>query len=112
MKILKKSDAEIVKRDDLESCEYVAGDPDINLAIVTVKGRHPAQNLTMNTKCKELLYVLSGKGFLTVNGKKYQFDVGDEIIIDAGVPYYFEGNFTVATVCTPAWTLEQVKEVL
>jgi len=111
MKIVKQADAEVIKYGNLESREYKTNDPDINLAVVKVSGRHPVQSYTVNTKCKELLYVLSGSGSITVNDEHYELGVSDEIIVDQNEPYYLEGNFTVATICTPPWSLRQVKNV-
>jgi len=111
MKIIKFTETRMIKAGYLESYDYDANDPDMNLGVVKINGRHPKQNYVINTGCKELFYILSGEGSITTHNETYVLTARDEVIIDQNEPYYIEGNFTFVTVCTPVWTVEQVKIV-
>ena len=112
MKHIQKSDAE--KFENSKDCfglNYPMGDPDINAAVIQIKGRYPEQGRTLNEQCKELAYVISGKGKVCVEDKEYQLHKEDMIFIDKGERYYFEGNMLLFVPCTPAWSPEQHKMV-
>ncbi|MDR0957287.1 MAG: cupin domain-containing protein [Candidatus Nomurabacteria bacterium] len=112
MKIIKKSDAEIIKHGGVESAEYNTGNADLNMAVVTVNGRHPKQNYTMNTECKEILYFINGRAQLFMkNADPQELAAGDIVLIEPNESYYWQGDFTAVTSCSPAWTIKQVKEV-
>lgn len=97
-----------------ESCtaiEYPMGDKDINGAVVKLTGRYPAEGRVMNTKCKELCYVVEGSGTVVVDGQENQLHQGDSILIEPGEAYFWEGQMTMYIPCSPAWYPEQHKEV-
>lgn len=89
--------------------EYPEGDKDIWGAVVKINGRYPEKGTTVNLVCKELVYILSGKGKLEVNGKVTQVKKGDQMVIDKGEKFFWEGKLTMFMPCTPAWYSEQHK---
>ena len=91
--------------------EYPGGDKDIWGAVIKLNGRYPLRGSTINEKCKELVYFLSGKGKAVINGKTINVKQGDQLVIEPGEKFYWEGKMTMFMPCTPAWYPEQHKEV-
>ncbi|HFL2713449.1 TPA: cupin domain-containing protein [Legionella pneumophila] len=99
-----------LERQNSEVCivtEYPHIDNDLDFAIVKISGRYPETKQAMNKKCKEIVYVQSGTGRVTVNHVEYALNPGDIVLIEAGEPFFWEGNMTLHIVCTPAFNLEQ-----
>jgi mannose-6-phosphate isomerase-like protein (cupin superfamily) len=87
--------------------EYPHLDNDLDFAIVKISGRYPAQKQAMNLKCKEMVFIHSGKGTVTVNHIEYPLNPGDVVMIEAGESFFWEGNMTLHIACTPAFNIEQ-----
>jgi hypothetical protein len=98
---------------DFKTREYEnLGDADINLAVVDVNGRYPAENFTSNAAVQELLFITAGAGeYHGKDGAAQKFTAGDALLIAENEAYFFTGKFTAAITCAPAWTLAQTKEV-
>lgn len=87
--------------------EYPLLDNDLDFAIVKISGRYPQTRQAMNTQCKEMVYVHSGSGCVTVNHKEYVLNSGDIVLIEAGEQFFWTGEMTLHIACTPAFTIEQ-----
>jgi len=112
MKINKNSDTKEYKlNDQCVAIEYPLVDKDINGAVIHLHGRYPDKGKTVNTKCKEMAYILKGKGKIVVNNKEVKLNAGDLILIYPMEEYYWEGNLDMFVPCTPAWTEKQHKIV-
>lgn len=112
MKIIHKNQTKIFKNS--EACtaiDYWTGDKDINGAVIEINGRYPDKGRAMNTKCKEMAYVVKGSGRAVVEGKEIKFKEGDLILIEAGEKFFWEGKMTIFMSCIPAWHAGQYKEV-
>ena len=110
MKLVLKEEAIIHKNsDNCTAIEYETNDKDINIACVEIRGRFPEKGLMTNTQCKELLYIVEGKGQLFINNKVVSLKKDDVILIEPNEKYYWEGNLKVIPACYPAWSIEQVK---
>lgn len=97
-----------------ETCvaiEYPNGDKDLWGAVIKLNGRYPLKGYTVNLKCKELVYFLDGKGKVYINNKIIDVSKGDQVVIEPGEKFYWEGKLTMFMPCTPAWYPEQHKEV-
>lgn len=91
MKIVKSSDAQIIKNSDTSKLlEYSIGleDKDIDFCINTISGRYPEKGYCTNEKCKEICYLLEGKGTCNKKEKSINFEQGDVILIDKKEIYY------------------------
>lgn len=111
MQIIKNSDAQEFK--NAANChgrEFNFADKTMNGALITIQGRYPKTGQVVNEVCAELAFVVSGQGVLAANGQKLTFSQGDTLLINSGEPFYWEGDCTVYTVCTPAFYPEQHKE--
>lgn len=113
MNYFKKSEAEFYSGDGYSGMDYPMSDTDINFAVIHINGRSPKTGYQVNTKCKELLYIIEGSGILYLkdNQQVQEFHQGDVIVLQKSECYAFEGNFEAAVPCTPAWTSEQHKYV-
>lgn len=112
MKIVKKKDrVEIKNSDKCTVYEYPIGDSDINGTLVEIDGRYPDRGFAINTKCKEIAYIIEGVGSVTINNEKTDLSSGDMVFIDANEKYFWEGKLTMFMPCTPTWYPDQHKIV-
>lgn len=112
MKCIKSEEAEFYEGEGFSGLDYPMSDKDINFAVIKIDGQSPINGYQVNEKCKELLYIIEGKGLLEIkNGEEKEFKKGDLLIIEQGERYRFSGTFEAAVPCTPAWTEEQHKYV-
>lgn len=91
--------------------EYPLKDKDINGSIIKLTGRYPDKGRVVNLKCKELAYVINGFGKVVIEDKEVDIQEGDLVFIEPGEKYFWNGNLTLFIASTPAWCLEQHKEV-
>lgn len=89
--------------------EYPLRDKDINFSTAVLTGRYPENGYCVNEECKELIYVMDGKGTLNKKNEIIGFKKGDIILIDKGEIYYWDAQCIIAMPCTPAWYPEQHK---
>lgn len=113
MKLIAKKDATTINNSDTcQVIEYPFDEIDINGSVIAVNGRYPESGSVINEVCKEIVYIISGKGSLTVNEHMVEFDEGDSLFIDKGEIYFWKGTFVSYMACTPAFYAEQHKELL
>lgn len=62
-----------------------------------------------NEKCKEICYILEGKGAINKKEESINFEQGDVILIEKEEIYYWNGNCKIIMICTPSWYKEQCK---
>ncbi len=111
MQYIEKNKAEFYEGDGYSGMDYPMTDPDINFAVIKINCRSPKTGYQFNTDCKELLYIIHGKGVLYTKNETKEFEQGDVILIDKNEYYALDGSFEAAVPCTPAWTSEQHKYV-
>lgn len=112
MKIVKKSQTNTFQNSEFcTAVEYPMGDPDINGAVIVLTGRYPETGKVVNTKCKELAYIIKGSGKLILDEQEVDVSEGDLVLVEANENYCWEGNMTMFVPCTPAWYPQQHKEV-
>lgn len=85
------------------------GDPDINLARITLSGRYPEHGWALNTESKMLCYVVEGSGSLYFDDSSFELDAGDVCIIETNEKYYWDADMTLLIASTPAWTKKQTR---
>lgn len=91
MKIVKSGDAQTIKNSDTSKLlEYSIGlkDKDIDFCINTISGRYPERGYCTNEKCKEICYILEGKGTFNKKDESIKFEQGNVILIDKKEIYY------------------------
>lgn len=91
--------------------EYPLGDKDINGSVIELSGREPDQGRIVNLLCKELAYIITGSGKITINDKEINLEAGDLILIEPGEKFFWEGKMTMFMPCAPAWYTDQYKKV-
>lgn len=113
MKIVKEKDAEKLKYADTSSVlEYstVLGEKNLDFCINRITGRYPTDGYCSNLEVEELCYVLEGEGTIyKKGGEAMRFGKGDVIFIHKKDIYYWDGDFEIAIVCSPAWSKAQCK---
>ncbi|MDD3007099.1 MAG: cupin domain-containing protein [Candidatus Pacebacteria bacterium] len=112
MKIIRKNQAKFFKNSEVcDVFEYDSGHTDLGGAVVEVRGRYPDSGWVMNSECREMAYILKGKGLISVEGVERDFAAGNLILIEAGEKYFWEGNFSAFLFSVPAWSVGQYKTV-
>ena len=110
MKIIHQADAQEFKNsDNCIAYEYPLGDKDINGALIKLNGRYPDEGYVVNEICKELVYVVKGKGQLTSTDHTESLKTGDMALLLPGEKFYFEGKLELLMPCAPAWSSAQHK---
>jgi mannose-6-phosphate isomerase-like protein (cupin superfamily) len=113
MKVITKAQTDRFSNSD--SCRgygFSFGDKDLDIALVTVNGRYPAEGHLTNEACKEIGYILSGSGKVGVDDEAYDLEPGDAVLINPGERFYWEGkHLRMLMPCNPAFYPEQHKEV-
>lgn len=112
MKFVKKDQVKIYKNSDkCVAYEYFTGDKDINGAVIEIDGRYPDAGCVVNRVCKEIGYVISGKGYAVVENNKIGLAEGDLVFIAPGENYYWFGDkLKMFMPCSPAFYPEQHEE--
>jgi len=81
--------------------EYDSADKKISGAVAEIHGRYPQAGFAQNG-FKELVFVLSGNGFIISPTERKEIDVGDEIFIDNNEQYAWEAkSMTLFMATTP-----------
>ena len=100
--------------DNSDTCkilEYNFKNKVMNAALATITGRYPATGQVVNEACAEVAYIIKGQGKIVLEGETTELEVGDSLLINPGDRYYWDGNFEMLVVCSPAWYAEQHKEI-
>jgi len=87
--------------------EYSSKNTNINFALVEIHGRFPEEGVMYNTVCDELVHIMAGECVLIDASGEHKMVAGDTVIITPNEKYFWTGQATVATVCTPPWTFDQ-----
>lgn len=99
-----------VERKNSDVCivtEHHIKDDLIDFAIVKVMGRYPEHGYAVNRQCKEIVYIQSGSGTVTVEGVEHKLNEGDLVLIEAHEKFFWEGRLNLHISCRPAFTVEQ-----
>jgi hypothetical protein len=91
--------------------EYEIKDKDINIAVAKISGRYPSIGWALNERCKMIGFVLNGSGFLAMADRKVALSENDMVLILPKEKYYWDGNMTILMPSTPAWYLDQYKQI-
>jgi mannose-6-phosphate isomerase-like protein (cupin superfamily) len=107
---------ESVRYENSQNCvafEYeFDGEKDINSAVIELSGRYPDSGFSMNTICKEIIYVIEGSGQVGISDNTTQLKRGDMVRIKPNEHYYFVGKMKLLISSSPAWYPEQYRTVV
>ena len=108
MEHVKHAEAERFKGEGITSFEYPTSSEHMNMALVLVRGRHPAEGYVSNETSDSLVQVVQGRGVLGMgDGAELPIVNGDQVHLAVGDVYYFEGHMQLVYAATPPWTPEQ-----
>ncbi len=113
MKIVRTENAEKYKFGNTCSVldySFTLNEKNMDFCINTISGRYPMEGYCSNLEVEELCYILDGQGIICTRGREpVGFKKGDIIFINKKDIYYWDGDFKIAVVCSPAWSKEQCK---
>ena len=105
---IKHAEAERFKGEGITSFEYSTSSEHMNMALIRVNGRHPAEGYISNDASDSLVQVVQGRGVLGMgDGAELPIVNGDQVHLEVGDIYYFEGNMQLVYAASPPWTPEQ-----
>lgn len=107
MKIAYKQNATQHQKHACVITDHAINDTQIDTVIAEITGRYPATGCVTNQKCKEIAYVQGGSGKLVVEGKEWNLNPGDQVLIEPNEKYFWDGHLTLFIACSPAWYPEQ-----
>ncbi|NGX31433.1 MAG: hypothetical protein K940chlam8_00801 [Chlamydiae bacterium] len=87
--------------------EYPFEDPDIDVALIEIRGRYPDKGYAINTQVKEMIFVVKGKGHIVIEDKRSSLEEGAAVLVLPQKKYVLEGDFTLVISCNPAWSPKQ-----
>lgn len=112
MRIIHKKEAKLFKNSDVcDVFEYGLACSDMGGAVVEVRGRYPDSGRVVNTACKEMAYILEGRGIISIKDVETVFATGDVVLIEAEEKYFWDGEFSAFLFFVPAWSPGQFKIV-
>jgi len=101
----------LVPSDTATVHEYDTHDGFVSGAVAEIRGRYPAKGFVINTKIKELVYVLSGEGTVITVGGDDHVKAGDVVFVDHGEKFAWDGAMDLFIATTPSFDLNQYIEI-
>lgn len=80
---------------------------EMTIAVVETDGLYPAKGSSVNERCTETIYMISGEFTLTADGVPYILHAGDVFMILPHTTYSIAGKGKAIDVITPAWDKSQ-----
>ncbi len=112
MKYVSKRDAQTFSNaSNCSGVEYNFDEPTMNGALIAVNGRYPERGYVINEVCQELAFVVRGTGTVCKEGQQIKFEQGDTVFINNNEKFFWDGDFDIYAVCSPAFYPEQHREL-
>lgn len=106
---------EIEKKQNSESCiiwQYETNNKNLGFATSKINGRYPEKGKAVNKEGDMLYFVISGEGIIHYESGDFEVKEGDAFFFEKGKIYWVEGkNFFISISTSPAWFLEQYKQI-
>ncbi|HNV12443.1 MAG TPA: hypothetical protein PK686_03585 [bacterium] len=83
-----------------------------SIALVSARGNYPDNGWSVNSRCTETIFVLSGSLKVNVDGKIFYLKKDDLIMIFPGQKYQIRGRAKTLDLITPAWDKSQNKIII
>lgn len=80
---------------------------EMTIAVVETDGTYPEKGRSVNERCTETLYMISGEFTLTAQGIPYTLHEGDVFMILPHTEYAIVGKGKALVLITPAWDKTQ-----
>ena len=101
MQIVKHTDVrKVTPTSSATIWEYDTDDKTISGAVAQINGRYPEKGFAENG-FKELVFVISGNGYILTPNQRKEIDLGEEIFLDKHEQYAWEGTMTLFMATTP-----------
>lgn len=108
MNIIQSSNANKVQASPTTTIwEFAMDEAAISGAVTEIKDRYPEKGFAVNKISKELVFVISGEGYIVTPTQKRPIRVGDLVFLDKREIYAWEGNLTLFMATTPKFDQKQ-----
>lgn len=105
MEYIPKTDSK--RYENSSSCtalEYdFENESDINSAVIELEGRYPDNGFAINDVCKEIIYIIEGRGYVMNGTRRIDVEQGGMVRIIPGNKYFFDGSMRLLIASSPAW---------
>ena len=78
-----------------------------SVAYVKMDGVYPEKGYSLNDRCSESIYLISGQLTLTANGTECVLRPGDLFVVTPGTKYSIKGRGEALDLITPVWDKSQ-----
>lgn len=86
--------------------EYLFGSKKTSIALIEMTNRYPDKGFARNKIFEEIVFVLEGKGKISIDNKSYSLEKNDAVLLRPDKKYYYEGDMKVVTFISPAFRPE------
>ena len=111
--LIKKKDAK--KFHNSKNCtvyEYNTSSKILSAATALINERYPDKGKSVNTKCEETYYVISGSGIIHTDKGEFKITKGDVYFFKKNEKYWVEGKkLFIYLSNSPSWYPEQYKNI-
>jgi hypothetical protein len=112
MEHISQSSAQRFENGAVTSWEYEMQNANLNVAPISIRGRYPESGYTSNRVSDSIVHVTSGNGLITLNdGTVVELVANDQMHLEVGDAYYFEGELDIIYAASPSWTPQQTEHI-
>lgn len=105
--IIKKIESNKITNPNCIIYEYEHNDKELNISTAEITGRYPSKGRVTNKVCKEVVFIMEGKGKVGIDGKEFPLNQSDSLIINPNQKFFWEGKMKLIMVCIPPFYSEQ-----
>lgn len=84
-----------------EGYKYSLQNRNIEISIIDSEKGH--DTFIISKKCTHVYYILKGRGFFTINGKKYKVGMNYLVEVPPKVEYTYTGKMKIILIMNPPW---------
>lgn len=112
MLVKKKNSIKVSNSKQCRVWEYPIQSKILSAATAIINGRYPDKGRSINTKCEEIYYVISGSGIIHSEKGNFKVTKGDAYFFKKKEKYWVEGKELFLYLSnTPSWYPGQYKNV-
>lgn len=112
MEHVSRAKAQRYENGAVTSWEYEMQNANLNVAPISIRGRYPEQGYTSNKISDSIVHIIDGNGrIVLIDGTDVELVANDQVHIDVGDAYYFEGELDIIYAASPSWTPEQTEHI-
>lgn len=74
-----------------------------NIEVYFIDSAQGHDTFIISKKCTHIYYILFGKGFFTINKKKYRVKKDDLVEVPPKIEYTYSGKMKIILIMNPPW---------